>query len=265
MVERFFHSNGLRLRYLDGGDGDTIVLVHGFAQDADRWVKTGTFARLAARYRVLALDCRGHGRSDKPHDPTQYGDMDADVVHMLDDAAVRRAHFVGYSMGGALVGRMLVRHHEYVVTATLVGATGLASTTGAANRARMADEFERGEAHSLVLAVRPTNEGAPDDAQVREASAKVLAGNDPLALAALLRAPIVPIVAADLAVASETAAMLGVAGTADPALHALLELKKTVPRLHVVAIEGAGHAATLSRPELVDAIEQFLSSSVRHW
>jgi pimeloyl-ACP methyl ester carboxylesterase len=258
MVERFFQSNDVRLRYLDGGRGETIVLLHGFAHDADRWVKSGAFERLAARRRVLALDCRGHGQSDKPYDPAHYGEMDADVVRMLEDANVARAHCVGYSMGGGLVGRLLVRHPARVLTATFVGATGMAFPARSAGLAQLADELERGDARALVLAVRPTTEPLPDDLQLQAASARILAGNDPLALAAVLRAPIVPVTAQDLADASARTPMLGLAGTADPTLNALVTLQKTVPRLRVVAIVGAGHAATINRPEVIDAVEQFV-------
>src|SRR5215472_14918193 len=146
MVERFFVSDGLRLRYLDGGSGDAIVLLHGFAHDADRWVKSGAFERLASRRRVLALDLRGHGQSDKPHDPEAYVPMDADVIRMLDDADVSRAHCVGYSMGGTLVGRVLVTHPDRVLTATFVGASGMASTARSAQRLQMADAIARGDA-----------------------------------------------------------------------------------------------------------------------
>jgi pimeloyl-ACP methyl ester carboxylesterase len=260
MLERFFVSDDVRLRYLDDGAGDPIVLLHGFAHDAGRWVKSGAFTRLAARHRVLALDCPGHGQSDKPHDPARYTQVDTDILRMLDDANVARAHCVGYSMGGALVGRLLHRHRDRVLTATVVGATGMASTARSGERARLADGFARGDARALVLAVRPTNEPLPDDAHLLDASARILAGNDPLALAALLRAPIVPVTAQDLAVASETTPMLGVAGTADPALNALYSLQKTVPRMEIVAIDGAGHAATINRPEVVDAVERFVDT-----
>src|SRR5215472_2803530 len=146
MVERFLRSDGLRLRYLDGGAGDAIVLLHGFAHDADRWVKSGAFERLAARRRVLALDCRGHGRSDKPHDPEDYVAMDTDILRMLDDADVQRAHCVGYSMSGALVGRLLVRHPDRVLTATFVGASGMASTARSSERSHIANGIAGGDA-----------------------------------------------------------------------------------------------------------------------
>jgi len=259
MPSRFFQSNGIRLRYIDEGAGDSIVLLHGFAHDATRWVRNGAVDLFASRYRVLALDCRGHGDSDKPHDPAQYSSLELDVVAMLDEVRVARAHVVGYSMGGNLLGRLLVRHRERLLSATLIGATGLASHARDDERARMADAFERGDASTLVMAVRPTNEPPPDAAQLQESSARILAGNDPLALAALLRAPIVPITPQDLAAAAAAVPMLGIAGTADPALAALASLAATVPGLQVVTIPGAGHASTFNRPELLTAIEEFIA------
>jgi pimeloyl-ACP methyl ester carboxylesterase len=186
--------------------------------------------------------------------------MDNDVVRMLDHAGIRRANLVGYSMGGGLVGRLLIRQPARFITATLVGASGLASAAGDAQRDAMATEFERGDARSLVMAVWPTNEAKPTESQIREASAKVFGGNDRLALAALLRAPVVPVSQQDLALASAKIPLLGVAGTADPALSALTAMKKNVPQLKVIGIEGSGHTASLGRPELIDAIEQFLAA-----
>src|SRR5690242_5012425 len=84
---QFFDSNGVRIAYADKGAGDPVVLIHGF---------TGSYARhfqgpgvidalTAAGYRTIAVDCRGHGESDKPHDPNAYGlEMVADVVRLLD-------------------------------------------------------------------------------------------------------------------------------------------------------------------------------------
>ena len=259
MQSRFFEWNGVRLHYLDVGVGDSIVLLHGFGHDASRWIRNGAVDLFASRYRVLALDCRGHGESDKPHDPAQYASMELDVLRMLDDALVGRAHVVGYSMGGNLLGRLLVRHRERLLSATLIGATGLASHARDGERARMADAFERGDASTLVTAVWPTNEPPLDAAQLQDASAKILAGNDPLALAALLRAPIMAITTEDLAAAARMVSMLGIAGTADPALAALTSLATAVAGFNVVPIADAGHAATFNRPELLEAIERFIA------
>ena len=66
------------------------------------------FPALAASYRVIAMDARGHGLSGKPHDPAQYGpEMGLDVVRLLDHLGLRRAHILGYSMGAHIVAQLV--------------------------------------------------------------------------------------------------------------------------------------------------------------
>src|SRR5487761_320431 len=103
-----FDSDGIRLHYeVHGpGDGSAIVLVHGFASDyqlnwvGTRWQETLT----TAGFRVVGLDCRGHGSSDKPHDPAAYAleTMAADVRRLLDHLEIETANYLGYSMGGKI-------------------------------------------------------------------------------------------------------------------------------------------------------------------
>src|SRR5579875_3563497 len=97
-----FTSQGLRLRYEVAGpwDGPPVVLVHGFASDFEtNWVGSRWKSTLEDAGRlVIGLDCRGHGRSDKPHDVAAYARpvMAADVANLLDHLDVERADYVGY-------------------------------------------------------------------------------------------------------------------------------------------------------------------------
>jgi pimeloyl-ACP methyl ester carboxylesterase len=97
--------DGYRLATYSWGEetGPTVLLVHGFASSTrDNWVNTGWIRDLQrSGYRVLALDQRGHGRSDKPHDPHDYGMalLTADVEAVLDTYLVDSAFYVGYSLG----------------------------------------------------------------------------------------------------------------------------------------------------------------------
>jgi pimeloyl-ACP methyl ester carboxylesterase len=103
-----FDSDGVRLHYeLHGPDSGTpVVLVHGYASDyrlnwvGTRWQETLT----GAGYRVVGLDCRGHGHSEKPHDPAAYAGevMAADVVRLMDHLHIESAHYLGYSMGARI-------------------------------------------------------------------------------------------------------------------------------------------------------------------
>ena len=106
-----FESDGLTLFYSDthpdiGGRQTPVVLIHGFASTQavnwvnPLWVKTLT----GAGRRVIALDNRGHGASDKPHDPEAYHttEMAGDVGRLLDHLALSEVHLIGYSMGARI-------------------------------------------------------------------------------------------------------------------------------------------------------------------
>ncbi|MBA3810059.1 MAG: alpha/beta fold hydrolase [Caulobacteraceae bacterium] len=105
-----FQSAGPALAYDDirpaGGESGTVVLVHGFATNrAETWRRLGWLTAFERRgWRAVALDLRGHGTSDKPHDPALYarGDMAGDIVALMDHLGVERADLMGYSLGAHL-------------------------------------------------------------------------------------------------------------------------------------------------------------------
>jgi pimeloyl-ACP methyl ester carboxylesterase len=83
-----------------------VLLVHGFATNrAENWRRLGWFGSLERKgYRTVALDLRGHGESDKPHDPEAYGrdEMAGDIVALMDHLELARVDLLGYSMGAHL-------------------------------------------------------------------------------------------------------------------------------------------------------------------
>jgi pimeloyl-ACP methyl ester carboxylesterase len=78
------------------------VLVHGFTDSLEGWREYGYVEELKNEHRVVLLDSRGHGASDKPHDPQAYGLelSTTDVLAVLDDLSIDEAHYFGYSLGG---------------------------------------------------------------------------------------------------------------------------------------------------------------------
>src|SRR3990172_3098016 len=121
--DKFFDSNGVRIRYVDQGSGQPVVLIHGFSGNIETsWMDTGVLSNLAKDHRVIALDCRGRGKSDKPRDPKAYGsEVGQDVVRLLDHLKISRAHIVGYSMGAGIVAKLLTTNPNRFLTATLGG------------------------------------------------------------------------------------------------------------------------------------------------
>jgi pimeloyl-ACP methyl ester carboxylesterase len=122
-----FDSDGVRLHFELHGpeDGPPIVLVHGYCSDyALNWVGTRWQETLIDAGRlVIGLDCRGHGHSEKPHDPVAYdrATMAGDVVRLLDHLGFDRADYLGYSMGGRIGLQLLVESGDRVGRAVLGG------------------------------------------------------------------------------------------------------------------------------------------------
>jgi pimeloyl-ACP methyl ester carboxylesterase len=112
LVESFRASDGVTLSYYHLKPAESldlevpVFLLHGFASDSEiSWVETGMAQTLAASGReVYAVDARGHGASDKPHDSRFYGEtrMSRDLVEMWDSLGVEHFDLVGHSMGAVV-------------------------------------------------------------------------------------------------------------------------------------------------------------------
>jgi pimeloyl-ACP methyl ester carboxylesterase len=94
--------NGVRIFYKVVGDGSPLVLHHGLGGTHEEWSRVGYVEALKDKYRLILMDARGRGKSDKPQAPKEHSTelMVGDVVAVLDDLGIEKAHFWGYSMGG---------------------------------------------------------------------------------------------------------------------------------------------------------------------
>lgn len=94
----------VRIYYKTEGEGPPLVLLHPFAGSLEDYYELGFVAQFKDTYQLILVDSRGHGSSDKPHDPDAYlmKYRVKDIVAVLDDLAIERAHFFGYSMGGRI-------------------------------------------------------------------------------------------------------------------------------------------------------------------
>jgi len=118
-------SDGVKLAFERIGTGNPVLLVHGFGSSREQnWKSTGWYRSLTeAGHSVVAMDCRGHGQSDKPHDEASYGHarMAEDVIAVMDAAGLSAVHLVGYSMGGFIGIRVLARFPARVLSLSLGG------------------------------------------------------------------------------------------------------------------------------------------------
>lgn len=123
--DELFDSNGTKIRYVTEGTGEAIVLIHGWMSDSSFWgrdLRGETKLKSMPGFRAIAIDCRGHGQSDKPHEVGKYGtEMAADVVRLLDHLKIEKAHLVGYSSGAFIVGKVAALQPERILSIIYAG------------------------------------------------------------------------------------------------------------------------------------------------
>jgi len=229
-----FDSDGVTIHYETFGEGKPIVLVHGFPVNlkinwlGSKWVET-----LQPIRRVVALDCRGHGESDKPHDPEAYRKekMGGDVLRLMDHLGIEKADLFGYSMGSAISCHLIVHHRERFSSAVLAG-TGdrfFFDSAGASVTNPMAD---------AMLAEDPSQITDPIGKTFR-ALADGIPNNDRLALAACSRHVREPIDRADFA--RVDVPVLIVNGANDDVAGKADELVAAIPGAELIVIPDADH------------------------
>lgn len=265
LEDKYLDANGVKIRYIDTGRGEAIVLLHGGTSNLESWTSRGVVDNLAKDFRVIAFDARGHGKSDSPRDPAAYGRQQAlDVVRILDALKIERAHIIGFSLGSSTVAQLLTLHPERFLTGVQVAGAG--RTPQEANDPRIETEaaeiardcISRSRAMRQAPAgMKPTEE----EIQQRITACRADRNFDPLAVAASLRGY------RDQAVTSEQMAAvkvptLGIVGTLDHTLKAMQELKKLRPAMKLVLLEGVSHTGKTGiqgDPRLVAEIRSFIA------
>ncbi len=209
------------------------------------WDEGELMDELARDFLVIALDCRGHGLSGKPHDPDLYGaEMGEDVIRLLDHLKLPKAHLVGYSMGTRVIGKLLVTHPERFVSATLGSGVftqwDSKAQQSAERRARRTEE--RGRSGQRFFW-----ETEDQDFQ---------------ALAAVLRGRRSEAVTVE-EIGQITVPVLAVIGSEEGQVPAAKNLTRLLPSSKLVVINGAKHRgeqATLTHPEFLAAVREFIRS-----
>ncbi len=249
-------DDGLRLVYDawgTAGERPPVVLHHGFAANAFvNWVRPGVVdALVGAGHHVVALDARGHGRSDRPHDPERYGHvrMAADVGQLVDHLGFASYDLVGYSMGGIVAAT--VASHDRRVRRLVLGGVGGALVDRelvGSRRRRMARVVEGLEASSAAEV---------DDASgAAFRSFATATGADLRALAAVARSGVG---AHDrLAFEHITAPTLVLVGTDDPLAARADLLAAAIDGASLEVVPG-NHLSAVTKPEFRDALVDFLA------
>jgi pimeloyl-ACP methyl ester carboxylesterase len=254
--DQFFLSNGVRIRYVVEGKGEPVILIHGFAGNAGMW---GTLAAdLSRDYETIAMDCRGDGRSDKPHQPQQYGiEMVNDVVRLMDHLGIKKAHIAGYSMGGSVVMKMLVEHPDRFLTAIVGGSAGYRA--GDPNwDASLVKYLQSGMSLSeAMIAAAPPGTPQPT-AEQRESMKRMDIGQDPKALAAQRLGNDKLTISYDALKTNRVPTLVIYGGNDHP--ERFTDLKAVLANGKFAVIEGASHGSAAQSQEFVKDVREFLDS-----
>ncbi|HLK64547.1 MAG TPA: alpha/beta hydrolase [Bryobacteraceae bacterium] len=259
----FFDSAGVRIHYILEGKGEPVVLVHGFgANIAVNWGKPGIIQALARSYQVIALDDRGHGQSEKPHDPEAYrGQMAEDVIRLMDHLKIKQAHVVGYSLGGFITMTLLATHPERLRSAIVAGAGWSATGLGTYQPMidRLAVALEQGQGLGpLVTMLAPGGDTPAGGEPIEAANRALLARNDPVALAAVLRSMFAD-QPSEATLRANKVPVLALVGEQD-LMHSWAEaLARTAPNVELRVIPGANHLSAPTNPEFLSRLQTFLA------
>ena len=255
-----FDSNGVKIHYLVEGKGEPVVLVHGFAVNHQlQWVRPGIVRDLARDYQVITLDNRGHGLSDKPHDPKKYGkEVVEDIVRLLDHLKVPKAHVVGYSMGAFITLKLVTTYPDRVISATLGGA-GRHVEGDERWLEELAESLENGKGFiPLLRRLHPPGQPGPIESDLKVRSMVIGTFNDCKALAALVRSY------PDLLITEEKLRVnkvptLALIGSLDPLKAGVDLLKGQLTNYAVEVIEGGDHMNAFLYPDFNRKLRAFLA------
>jgi len=240
-----FDSAGISIHYEVYGDGPAIVLVHGLFSDIQgNWAQIGWVDALTPLRQVIAMDCRGHGGSDKPHDVKAYSDevMSDDVIRLMDHLGVERADVFGYSMGSEIAVPLLFKY-PHRLTSVILGGFGdnagyWEAVTPDIFLAESADDVE----HPYARGVRLYAEASGADLR---ATAAYQAGYTPPLDGRRLEAD-VPV--------------LVVNGGDDDTVGSLDGLFEAVPGAQLEIVPDRDHLTVIGDPRFKQLVVDFLSS-----
>lgn len=259
-VGNYFDSKGILIHYTDEGQGEPVILLHGFAVNADlNWRRPKITQMLAEQYRVIAMDLRGHGLSGKPHAKEQYGaEVYEDVIRLMDHLNIERAHVMGYSLGGFTALKLASVHPERLITAM-----PLASGWENPDRSLFFQTMDK-----LVAALKagrsigPLGEAFGRERRptwIHKTWVKLMTGyfNDKEALIPLMES-VEALALTEAEVKTITLPMLTVVGSRDILRAGAEALAETAPNHSLVVVEGADHVRAIYREETREAILRFL-------
>jgi pimeloyl-ACP methyl ester carboxylesterase len=259
----YFDSNGVKIHYVEIGKGIPVILIHGLGVNYGlNWKTPGIMDALARKYRVIALDNRGHGRSDKPTNAEAYGvQMVEDVIRLMDHLKIPRAHIVGYSMGGFITVKLAVTHPDRVISVTPSACGWMSDPSGDLGVVdNVAGDVENGKGYGRLIARLHEKVDYVPAWRILIGSKIMDWYNDRRCMAAALRGMRQLQVTADelrgLKMPCQT-----VVGSKDAMIRAAEGMVAACPQMKMTVLPGKTHITAVGSKTYREAIEQFLDAT----
>lgn len=272
-ADEVFDSNGVKIRYVTEGKGEPVVLIHGWMSDSGMWGQdqsgnTRLDTAGADGFQLIALDCRGHGKSDKPHDPEKYGpEMAADVVRLLDHLKIGKAHLIGYSSGAFIAGKVAATHPERVLSVVYAGQAPVITEAMKASDFSEVDVFAKAVDEgkglgSYIIAVTPPDMGTPTEDFAKAIANSLYGDKDVKAFSAAGRGfKNLDVTVEQLAKCKAPILFIHGGNESDHVKNRVATVRELLGRGEVRIVEGGDHITTLIKPEFASAILEFLRRS----
>ncbi|MDX5371977.1 MAG: alpha/beta hydrolase [Pseudomonadaceae bacterium] len=259
-----FDHGGCRLYYEEHGQGEPLLLVHGLGSSTRDWEYQ--IPHLARRRRVLSLDLRGHGQSDKPRGRYSMAGFAADVAALIEHLGLPRVHLVGISMGGMVGFQLGVERPELLRSLCIVNSAPEVKAKSAADWWMLAKRWSL----SRLLSMQTIGQGLgrllfprPEQAELRAKIEQRWPQNDKRAYLASLDAIIGWGVRERLA--RIDCPTLVVTADRDYTPVALKEAYvRELPDARLVVIEQSRHATPMDQPERFNAVLEEFLDQVEH-
>jgi pimeloyl-ACP methyl ester carboxylesterase len=248
----YANNQGVRIYYEVEGQGPPLVLGHGFSSSLNRWRELGYVDALRNEFKLVLFDARGHGQSDKPHDPAAYETIKfvQDVVSVLDDTRINRANYFGYSME-AFAGFWLACHYaDRFRSFVLLGVSPYRREFEAEIKAipGTIENLKLLVADPRAYIARMEQQfGRPLPPELRDAQL----ASDGEALIALLKARLSHPSFTNNDLSLISAPCLLICGELDPSDAGAKESVNHMPNARFVSLPGLDHAASFVRSDLV--------------
>ncbi|HCM73022.1 MAG TPA: hypothetical protein DIS87_02665 [Armatimonadetes bacterium] len=261
-----FQSGSCRIRYIAAGEGEPLILLHGWMSEASNWgpgTRAKPVIKAPAGFRVIAPDLRGHGESDKPHDDAAYGaEVAQDVIRLMEHLELKRVHIAGYSMGAYVAGKVVDLAPDRVISVTYGGSSPVLShraVKGFADAESFSRAVASGQLGQYLLDTMPAGRTQPSLEVANQWAERNFANQDVKALAAAGRTLNELEVSADR-MRSLSVPTLFIYGAAESkyVLDRIAEAREVMPKAEVVEIPGANHITTLRSPKFSSSLVEFL-------